>query len=78
MALPWRTNGGLTMRAGDALAADVHLDRARGGGRQPREADRALERRRERAARELALAGRAREDFLVRAQHAALEQQQAR
>src|SRR5262245_21051546 len=62
---------------GHALAADVHLDAARGRGRQARERDRALERRRERPARDLAFAGGAREDLLVRPQHAAVLEQQA-
>jgi hypothetical protein len=59
------------------LAADVDLHLGAGGARHAREADRALERRRERAARDLALADAGHDHFLVAAQHAAVLEQQA-
>src|SRR5918995_1698032 len=62
---------------GEALAADVDFDLPCRGSRQAREADRALEGRRERAAGHLTRAGAARVHGLVRAQHAAVFEQQA-
>src|SRR5262245_59789744 len=59
------------------LAADLDRDRAVRGRRHAREADGALERRRERAAGHLALARAARAHALVRAEHAALLEQEA-
>src|SRR5262249_54854932 len=59
------------------LAADIHLHAIAGLGRNAREGDGSLERRRERAAGGLALADSAHHHFLVAAQNTAILQQQA-
>src|SRR5687767_6625621 len=53
----------------EQLAADVDLDALAAGRGHPRQADRAFERRRERAAGQLALAHARGDHFLVAAQH---------
>src|SRR4030095_782951 len=57
---------------GEELAADIDLNLLAGRRRHARETNRALQRRRERAAGHLACAATGHDDFLMTAQHAAL------
>src|SRR5688500_12903440 len=57
---------------GEELAADVDLYLLASRGRHAREADRALQRWRERAAGHLAFTDAGHDDFLMAAQHAAI------
>ena len=76
-ALPWRTNGGLTTRAASSLPRMSTWTALARAGRDARQRDRALERRRERAAGDLALAHAGDVHLLVPAQHAAVLEHQA-